>query len=45
MFWVDASSYDSISMSLNGICSIPAAQGSVVDGLVESVEQDAWSTN
>ena len=39
MFWVDASSHDSISMSLKGICSIPAAQGSVVDGPVESALQ------
>ena len=39
MFWVDASSHDSISMSLKGICSIPAAQGFVVDGSVDSALQ------
>ena len=39
VFWVDASSHDSIKISLKGICSIPAAQGPVVDGSVESALQ------
>jgi len=39
VFWVDASSYESIAMSLKGISSIPAAQASGVDGSVESALQ------
>ena len=39
VFWVDASSHDSISMSLKGVSSIPAAQASGVKGSVESVLQ------
>ena len=39
MFWVDASSLDSISMSLKGVSSIPAAQAFGVNGSVESVLQ------
>ena len=39
VFWIDASSVGSISMSLKGICSIPAAQASGVNGSVESVLQ------
>ena len=39
MFWVDASSHESIKMSLKGISGIPAAQASSVDGSVESVLQ------
>ena len=39
VFWVDASSHESITMSLKGISSIPAAQASGVDGSVESVLQ------
>ena len=37
MFWVDASSLESINMSLKGISSIPAAQASCLDGSAESV--------
>ena len=36
MFWVDASSLESINMSLKGISSIPAAQASCLDGSAES---------
>ena len=39
MFWVDASSLESLEMSLRGISSIPAARDSSVDGSVESVLQ------
>ena len=39
VFWVDASSYESMTMSLKGISSIPAAQASGVDGSVESTLQ------
>jgi len=39
VFWVDASSQESITMSFKGISSIPAAQASGVDGSVESVLQ------
>jgi len=39
VFWIDASSHESIIMSLKGISGIPAAQGSGVDGSVESVLQ------
>ena len=40
MFWVDASSLDSINTSLKGIISsIPAAQASCLDGSVESALQ------
>jgi hypothetical protein len=39
MFWVDASSHDSIIMSLKGISSIPAAQASGVDGSDQSTLQ------
>ena len=39
MFWVDASFLDSISMSLKGVSSIPAAQAFGVNGSVESVCQ------
>ena len=39
VFWVDASSFDSISMSLKGVTSIPAAQAFGVNGSVESVLQ------
>ena len=39
MFWIDASSLDSISMSLKGISSIPAARAFGVAGSVESVLQ------
>ena len=39
MFWVDASSQGSITTSLKGISSIPAAQTSGVDSSVESVLQ------
>ena len=39
MFWVDASSLESINMSLKGISSIPSAQASYLDGSVESVLQ------
>ena len=37
IFWVDASSYDSITMCLKGISRIPAAQTFGVDGSVNSV--------
>ena len=37
MFWVDASSLESINMSLKGISSIPAARASCLDGSAESV--------
>ena len=39
VFWVDASSVESITMSLRGISSISAAQASCVDDSVESVLQ------
>ena len=39
VFWVDASSKESITMSLRGISSIFAAQASCLDGSVESVLQ------
>ena len=39
MFWVDASSEESITMSLRGISSISAAQASCLDDSVESVLQ------
>ena len=39
MFWVDASSHESITTSLKGISNTPAAQASGVDGSVESVLQ------
>ena len=39
VFWVDASSVDSITMSIRGISSISAAQGSCLDDSVESVLQ------
>ena len=39
VFWIDASSPDTISMSLKGISSIPAAQASGVNDSVESVLQ------
>ena len=39
VFWVDASSVESITMSLRGISSISAAQVSCLDGSVESVLQ------
>ena len=39
VFWVDASSVESIIMSLRGISSIPAAQASSVDDSVECVLQ------
>ena len=39
MFWVDASSPESMTMSLRGISSTPAAQGSDVEGSVEAVLQ------
>ena len=39
MFWVDASSHESMTMSLKGISSMPAAQASGVDGSVESALQ------
>src|ERR1700734_1010117 len=39
VFWVDASSVESITMSLRGISSISAAQSSCLDGSVESVLQ------
>jgi hypothetical protein len=35
VFWVDASSHESIATSLKGISSISAAQASGVDGSVE----------
>jgi len=39
VFWVDASSHESITMTLKGISNMPAAQASGVDGSVESVLQ------
>ena len=39
VFWVDASSEESIIMSFRGISSISAAQASCLDGSVESVLQ------
>ena len=39
IFWVDASSYESITMCLKGISSISAAQAFGVDGSAESVLQ------
>ena len=39
VFWVDASSVESITTSLRGISGIPAAQASCLDGSVESVLQ------
>ena len=39
VFWVDASSEESITMSLRGISSISAAQASCLDDSVESVLQ------
>jgi hypothetical protein len=39
VFWVDASSLESITTSLKGISNIPAAQAFGVDGSVESVLQ------
>ena len=39
VFWVDASSEGSITMSLRGISSISAAQASCLDDSVESVLQ------
>ena len=39
IFWIDASSEESMEMSLRGISSLPAAQHSGVDGSVESVLQ------
>ena len=39
MFWVDASSHESIIMSLNSISSGTTAQDSGVDGSVESALQ------
>jgi hypothetical protein len=39
VFWVDASSVDSITMSLRGISCIPAAQASCLDDSVVSVLQ------
>ena len=39
VFWVDASSVESITMSLRGISSIFVAQASCLDGSVESVLQ------
>ena len=39
MFWVDASSLESINMSLKGIYNIPSAQASCLDGSAESVLQ------
>ena len=39
LFWVDASSEESMEMSLKGISSLSAAQYSGVDGSVESVLQ------
>jgi hypothetical protein len=39
VFWVDASSYESMTMSLKGISSMPVAQTSGVDGSVESALQ------
>ena len=39
VFWVDASSVESITMSLRGISSVSAAQASCLDDSVESVLQ------
>ena len=39
MFWIDASSVDSITLSFRGISSISAAQASCPDDSVESVLQ------
>ena len=39
MFWIDASSLESIDMSLKGISSIPAAQASYLGGSAASVLQ------
>ena len=39
VFWVDASSVESITMSLRGISSISAAQGSCLNDSIESVLQ------
>ena len=39
MFWVDASSLESINMSFKGIASIPAAQGYCLDDSAESALQ------
>ena len=39
VFWVDASSVESVTMSLRGISSISAAQASCLDDSVESVLQ------
>ena len=39
LFWVDASSEESMETSLKGISNLPAAQSSCVDGSVESVLQ------
>jgi len=39
VFWVDASSHDSITLSLKAISRVPAAQVSGVDGSVESTLQ------
>ena len=39
LFWIDASSEESMKTSLRGISSLPAAQHSGVDGSVESVLQ------
>ena len=39
MFWVDASSLESINMSLGGISSIPTTQASCLDGSAESALQ------
>ena len=39
MFWIDASSVDSITLSFRGISSISGAQASCPDDSVESVLQ------
>jgi tetratricopeptide (TPR) repeat protein len=39
VFWVDASSLESINTSLKGICSIPSAQASCQDGSAETALQ------
>ena len=39
VFWIDASSLESINMSLKGISSIPAAQAFCLDGSTESALQ------
>ena len=39
VFWVDASSVESITTSLKGLSSLSAAQASCLDGSVESVLQ------